>query len=91
MNDARLTIRVPRSVLEDARQYAQENGTTLTRLVSEYLRQLGGRRDFLADAPTVQRLSGILSSEITVEDYRKHLEEKYGRDAEGPIRPQRHT
>jgi hypothetical protein len=90
MKDARLTIRVPRSVLEDARQYAHENRTTLTRLVSEYLRQLVSRGDPLFDAPIVRRLSGILSQEISVEDYRRHLEEKYGYDAEGPVRPQRH-
>jgi hypothetical protein len=81
MKDARLTIRVPRNLLEEAQQYARENRTSLTRLVTEYLRQLGARRDALADAPTVRRLSGALSQRISVEDYRRHLEEKYARDA----------
>ena len=81
MKDARLTIRVPRNLLEEARQYARENRTSLTRLVSEYLRHLGARRDALADAPTVRRLSGALSPSITVEDYKRHLEEKYAGDA----------
>jgi hypothetical protein len=81
MKDSRLTIRVPRSLLEEARQYADENRTTLTRLVSEYLRQLAGRRDPLVDAPTVRRLSGTLSQAISVEDYKMYLEEKYARDA----------
>ncbi len=31
----------------------------------------------LADAPTVRRLSGILSQDASVEDYHKYLEEKY--------------
>jgi hypothetical protein len=84
MKDARLSVRVPRGVLEEAKQYARENRTTLTRLVSEYLRQLADRRDPLADAPIVRRLSGTLSQTISVDDYRQHLERKYGRDAEGP-------
>ena len=81
MNDARLTIRVPQNLLEEAREYARENQTTLTRLVSHYLRQLAAARDPLADAPIVQRLSGSLSSSASVEDYRKHLEEKYASGA----------
>ena len=48
MEQTKLTVRVPRKLLEGAKQYAAENNTTLTRLVSEYLRQLGavssGRR-----------------------------------------------
>jgi uncharacterized protein DUF6364 len=79
MKDARLTVRVPRGLLEDAKQYAAENRTTLTRLVSEYLRELTARRDPLADAPVVRRLSGTLSQKVTVREYRDHLEEKYGR------------
>jgi hypothetical protein len=77
MNDARLTVRVPRHLLEEAREYAQENQTTLTRLVTEYLRQIAGRRDPLADAPIVQRLSGTLSQTVTVSDYQQYLDEKY--------------
>jgi hypothetical protein len=76
MKDARLTIRVPHSLLEEAKQYARENRTSLTRLVTEYLRQLAGKRDPLADAPIVRRLSGTFSPAVSVEDYRKHLEEK---------------
>lgn len=78
MEKTKLTIRVPRDLLEGAKQYAHENNTTLTRLVSEYLRRLSTHDDFLADAPTVQRLSGILPHDVSVEDYRKHLESKYG-------------
>ena len=79
MNDARLTIRVPRNLLEEAREYARENQTTLTRLVSHYLRQLAAARDPLADAPIVRRLSGSLSPAVSIDDYKKHLDEKYAR------------
>lgn len=85
MKDSRLTIRVPRNLLEEAREYARENRTTLTRLVSEYLRQLAARRDPLADAPTVRRLSGALSQNVSLEDYKKHLEAKYGRGSQSAL------
>jgi Family of unknown function (DUF6364) len=78
MKDARLTLRVPRNLLDDAKEYASEHGTSLTRLVSEYLRQLTAKREPLADAPIVRRLSGILSQEVSVEDHQRYLEEKYG-------------
>jgi hypothetical protein len=79
MEETKLTVRVPKAWLEDAKEYARQNNTTLTRLVSEYLRLLSGKSDFLEDAPIVRRLSGILSQDVSVEDYRKYLEEKYGR------------
>jgi hypothetical protein len=79
MNDTRLTVRVPRHLLEEARAYAEENHTTLSRLVAAYLRQIAGRRDALADAPTVHRLSGSLSPAVSIPDYKKYLDEKYAR------------
>ena len=78
MESTKLTVRVPRNVLEEAKRYARENQTTLTRLISEYLRQLNPENDPLANAPIVQRLSGTLSQNVSVEDYRQHLESKYG-------------
>jgi hypothetical protein len=32
----------------------------------------------LEDAPIVRRLSGTLSPDVSLPDYKKHLEEKYG-------------
>ena len=81
MEKTKLTVRLPRDLLEGAKRYAKEHDTTLTRLVSEYLRQLGTQDDPLADAPAVRRLSGILSPDASVEDYRKYLEKKYGSQA----------
>ena len=77
MDRTKMTVRVPRDLLEGAKRYASEHGTTLTRLVSEFLHQLSIQNDPLADAPVVRRLSGILSPDATIEDYRKYLEEKH--------------
>ena len=76
MEKRKLTVRVPTDVLEGAKQYARENRTSLTRLVSEYLRQLTAQDDPLAQAPIVRRLSGTLSQDVSVEDYRGYLEQK---------------
>ena len=78
MEKTKLTIRVPRDLLDGAKRYASEHNTTLTRLVSEYLRRLGAQNDPLADAPVVRRLSGSLSPDGAVEDYATFLEEKHG-------------
>ena len=80
MEMTKLTVRVSKDILERAKHYARENHTTLSRLVSEYLRQLTAPNDPLADAPIVRRLSGTLSQDVSVEDYREHLERRYGRE-----------
>ena len=77
MDVTKLTVRVPRELLERAKIYARENDTTLTRLVTIYLGQLPIETDALANAPTVRRLSGSLSQEVDLEDYGRYLEEKY--------------
>ena len=78
MEKTKLTVRVPRDLLDGAKRYAHEHDTTLTRLVSEFLRQLSAQQDPLADAPVVRRLSGSLSPDASIDDYRKYQEEKYG-------------
>ena len=78
MEKTKLTIRVRRDWLGGAKRYARDNDTTLTRLVSEYLHRFTTEKDPLSDAPTVQRLSGMLSQDISVEDYQNYLEQKYG-------------
>ena len=78
MEKTKLTVRVPRDLLEGAKRYASENDTTLTRLVSEFFRQLSAKDDPLADAPVVRRLSGILSPDASISDYHEYLEKKHG-------------
>jgi hypothetical protein len=80
MGKTTLTIRVPRNLLLEAKRYASENDTTLTRLISEYLRQLTAQGNPLAGAPIVQRLSGTLSQQVSPQDYGKYLEKKYSRE-----------
>jgi len=81
MEKTKLTVRVPKRLLEEAKRYAAQHNTTLTKLVSEYFRQLSVEGDALADTPVVRLLSGILSPDASIEEYRAYLEEKYGPDA----------
>lgn len=77
MNETKLTIRVPKNLIENAKHFAAENHTTLTNLIEAYLRRIPGEHS-LENAPIVTRLSGTLSQDVTLEDYKKHLDEKYG-------------
>ena len=79
MGTKKMTVRVPKDLLERAKKYARENDTTLTRLITVYLSQLSVENDPIADAPIVRRLSGSLSQQVNLDDYRQHLEDKYGR------------
>ncbi len=76
--DTKLTVRVPRHLLENAKRFARENHTTLTGLISAYLQSIPLVEESLNDAPIVRRLTGTLSADVSIEEYKKHLEEKYG-------------
>jgi hypothetical protein len=76
--ETKLTVRVSRRLLENAKRYARENNTTLTELISAYLQQIPEAGSGLEDAPIVRRLTGSIAPDVSVEDYKKHLDEKYG-------------
>ncbi len=76
--DTKLTVRVQRHLLANAKRYAQAHQTTLTELISTFLEQLPFESDVLDHAPVVRRLTGSLSPDASIEDYKKHLEDKYG-------------
>ena len=77
--DTKLTVRVPRRLLENAKRYAGTHNTTLTALISAYLERIPTEAESLDNALVVRRLTGLLSSDVSVDDYKMHLEEKYGR------------
>jgi hypothetical protein len=78
MQNTKLTVRVPKDLLENVKRYAQQNNTTLTALIEAYLRRIPPQEPF-DDAPIVRRLSGSLSQDVTIQDHKEHLVEKYGR------------
>jgi len=77
MEETKLTVRVPRELLENIKRYATQNNTTLTDLIQAYLRAIPAQEP-LDNAPIVRRLSGTMSQAVSIQDYKKHLGEKYG-------------
>ena len=76
----KLTLRLDEALVRRAKAYAKRTGKPVSQLVAEYFAVLGTqatRPDFNL-TPTVRRLKGALrGADVGVEDYRRHLEEKY--------------
>jgi hypothetical protein len=73
----KLTVRVDQRWLESAKSYASRHGTTLTKLISDYLEALSGADNLQSDAPILRRLSGILPADVKVDEHRGYLADKY--------------
>jgi hypothetical protein len=78
LQKTKLTVRVDLELLNNLKQYAALNLTTLTDLINAYLRHIPDQNKGKHTA-VVSQLSGILSQDLSVEEYKKHLEEKYTR------------
>jgi hypothetical protein len=77
MDETKLTIRLDRATLENAKRYAREHGTSLTRLVVSHLERLGVGTEPDGEAPVTRRLTGVLPAEASLQDYRDHLESRH--------------
>ena len=77
MEGTKLTVRIDRQLIQNAKQFAKEHGTTLTNLITAYLARVPVQKPF-GNAPIVASLAGTLSQDVSRDDYRKHLDEKYG-------------
>ena len=74
----KLTVRVEKQALEAAKRHAAAHNTTLSKLVSEYLRTLVIAEPLsLGATPVLKRLAGILPSNVTVAEHHQYLAEKY--------------
>lgn len=76
----RVNLSVDGDALERGRRYGRRHGLSLSRLVTDFLRALP-EEDSPAGPlpPAVRRLLGVGLGGGDREDYRRHLEEKYGR------------
>jgi hypothetical protein len=73
----KLTLTIDADVIEKARGYSADHGTSISRLVSQFLARLPARRS--RHSPAVERLIGLLPPDVRVSEYHEHLEEKHGR------------
>ena len=77
METVKLTVRLPKSHLDFAKQYAQAHRITVTELIDRYLRSLRGRGS--AIHPEVEKISGLIPPEVDVRaEYSEHVRGKHG-------------
>jgi hypothetical protein len=77
LTQSKLTVRVDRRWIEPAKAYAARHRTSLSRLISEYLRSLTMPASSDGNTPVLQRLTGVLPPDVDREDHRRYLEEKH--------------
>ena len=76
----RITLSLDTSSIERARAYCEMRGTSISRLVDDFLAALPMEAlDRSTLSPTVRRLLGIAATQenVSLDDYGAHLEEKY--------------
>jgi hypothetical protein len=75
----KLTVRVNDQLIQSAKRYARRHGISLSRLIENYLSTLAFEQDEpLVPTPILQRISGILPEDASIEDQHKYWGEKYG-------------
>jgi len=77
MKDAKFSVRISHELLENAKIYAEKNNITLAELIESFLKNIPAQYS-LENAPIVRRISGSLPQNLSMQDYRNHLEEKFG-------------
>lgn len=76
--NTKLTIRVDKRWIEPAKRYAVKHGTTLSKMISEYLRAVVSQEQEFGETPILQNLSGVLPNDISTSEHGDYLEKKYG-------------
>jgi hypothetical protein len=77
--NTKLTLRMDESIVRKAKIEAKRRGKSVSRMVAEFIESIGLEQTSEKDLPpTTASLVGILKGkEISEEDYKKHLQEKY--------------
>ncbi len=73
---AKLTLSVNQSVVSRAKRYARKRGVSVSRLVETYLASITEPAPVTEEPPILRSLRGTLRK-ADLEDYRRHLSEKY--------------
>lgn len=77
MEKTKLTLRVEKPLINVAKRYAREHNTTVSQLVSNFMRALTKKAEQPSNTPILDELTGILPSDTTISDYRQYLNKKY--------------
>jgi len=74
----KLTLRLEDVLIQQAKSYAKQHGKSLSQVVTDYFKFLTKKSEDTEIPPITQSLIGIMDSkDVNIEDYKKHLEEKY--------------
>ena len=75
----KLTLRLNKRLIEQAKAYAARHNISVSELVETYFLQLE-RQQEPTHTPLVEQLTGLLPADVDVKlEYGRYLEEKYGR------------
>jgi len=79
--ETKLTLRLKKKVIDQAKKYANDHETSLSKLIENYLSAITDEsRSIEKISPLVQSLSGVIQlseSEDPKRSYQEHLKEKY--------------
>ena len=79
--ETKLTLRLKKNVIDQAKRYANDHETSLSKLIENYLSAITTEtKSVVKISPLVQSLSGVIQltkDEDTNVKYREHLNEKY--------------
>jgi hypothetical protein len=79
--ETKLTLRLQKKVIDQAKEYADDHDTSLSKLVENYLLAITEESGSTENiSPLVKSLSGVIQlqgNEDLKSDYHKHLDEKY--------------
>lgn len=77
--NTKLTLRMDENIVRKAKMEAKRRGKSVSQMVAEFIESIGLQQNSAKDLPpTTASLVGILKGkEISEEDYKTHLREKY--------------
>jgi len=76
----KLTLKLDNAIIEQAKNYAKEKNTSLSKLIESYLGKLVAPNDSYEVTPLVKSLSGVIDLPKNFDakkEYKKHLISKY--------------
>jgi len=80
--DTKLTLKLDGDIIEQAKTYAKQKNTSLSKLIESYLGLLIDPKETQDVTPLVKSLSGVIILPKNVDykkDYKKHLLNKYSK------------
>ncbi|MFH0893753.1 MAG: DUF6364 family protein [Bacteroidota bacterium] len=78
--NSKLTLKLDQETIESAKKYAQEENTSLSKMIENYLKLLTRKtKEKTEISPLVESLSGVIHSKLTnyEKDYTAHLAKKH--------------